>query len=343
MAFIYDLADTQELTGYVRNVPITRGENLRTFLPSVAISDLEYRFAKGGLVDPDVAQYRAFDTEAGIAKRPGIARVSGELPPLSRKVRLGEEDRLRLNSLLSGGGNGTADQRIQAIFDDAGNMARSVQARITQAVGQALYDGRVIIAENGLSATVDFGIPAGHRVTAGTVWSNVASDPITDMTSWKQTYIDTNGVEPGVMVTSTTVVNYLLKNTILKGMGGLGNLVGPILRRNTLDVIVQELGLPMIMVDDTTVRVDGVATRVIPANRVVMLPMPEEPLGSTLYGITAEALELTEAGQLQLSQAPGIVAVVDKTFDPVSIWTKAAAIALPVVANAELILTATVA
>lgn len=343
MPFVYDLVDTEELQGFVRNVPITRGENLRAFLPSREIPDLEYRFIKGGLNDPDVANFRAFDTESSIAKRAGLTRVSGELPPISRKVRLGEEDRLRLNSLLTGGGNGTAEQRAQAMFDDAANMARAVQNRITQEVGRSLYDGKVVINENGLVASVDFGIPGGHRVSAGTVWSNPASDPITEMASWQQTYIDTNGEPPGVALTSTAVVNHLLRNTIIRGMGGIGGTVGPILRRVTLDAILSDLGLPRLLVDDTTVRVNGAATRVIPADRFVYLPAGDEPLGATLYGITAEALELAEEGQIELATAPGIVAVVEKEFDPVSLWTKAAAISLPIIANAELILTADVA
>ena len=58
----------------------------------------EYRFNRGSLADVNAATFRAWDTEAPVADRQGFARVTGELPPISRKVSLGEEDRLRLRA-----------------------------------------------------------------------------------------------------------------------------------------------------------------------------------------------------------------------------------------------------
>lgn len=336
--FIYDIVDPQELQGYVRSLQFPQFEVFDRFLPDVEIDDLEYRFNKGALSDQDVAQFRTFDTEAGIATRPGVARVSGELPPISRKIRLGEEDRLRLRSLLSGGDR---TGQVRQIFADAKNMVRAVTGRIAQAKGQALYDGKVVINENGMQATVDFEIPGTHRVAAGTAWSNPAADIISDLAAWRKTYLDTNGVPPAVALTSTAVLGNMLKNTIIRAMGGAA--VGqPFLRRTYLDQIILDFGLPPLLIDDTVIKVNGVATRVIPQDRLVFLPSGDEPLGSTMWGITAEALELADEGQIELRQAPGKVAVVEKTFDPVSLWTKGAGISIPVVANADLLLTADV-
>lgn len=337
---VYDLADPQEMLGFVRNLPFSQF-TLDTILPNDMIDDIEYRFTRSDLVDQDVAPYRAWDAESAIGSRQGLARVLGEIPPVSKKIRLGEEARLRLRSLQVGGDTGAL---VNAIFDDAANMARSVTARIEQARGRAIYDGKFVVDENGFKQTIDFGIPGTHRVSAATAWSDIAAPAIENMVSWVQTYVDSNGFPPGFALTSTAVMNNLVKNTQVRTFAGLGSIAGlpPLVSQEVLASVLVAHGLPPIVVNDEVVRVGGVSTRVIPADRFVYLPPSDEPLGTTAFGITAESLELAEAGQITTEQAPGLVAVVDKTFDPVSLWTKAAAVAMPVIANARMILTADV-
>ena len=56
-------------------------------------------------------------------------------------------------------------------------------------------------------------------------------------------------------------------------------------------------------------------------------------LGATLYGTTAESME---PGYNLAGDEPGVVAGAYKSADPVAVWTKAAAIGLPVLANPDL-------
>ena len=81
---------------------------LNTVLPTRPVDDLEYRFTKGDLLDMDAATFRAFDAESPIGTRPGLSRMAGELPPISKKMRLGEEQRLRLRQLQGAGAGATA-------------------------------------------------------------------------------------------------------------------------------------------------------------------------------------------------------------------------------------------
>lgn len=337
MALIYDLVDPQELLGFVRTLAFPQF-NLNQLLPDRNIDDLEYRFNRADLVDQDMAPYRAWDTEAPIGKRQGVARVRGELPPLSKKIRLGEEERLRMRALDTGDNTPIINQ----IYDDAANMTRAIQARVEKARGEVLSLGTVTINENGMIASVDYGIPAQHKVAPGTLWSNPASTPVSDMRGWLETYVATNGVAPGRILTSTAVISNLLRNTEIRTLAGSLSGTPALVTPETVSAVFSAFGLPAMQTYDTQVRVDGVATRVIAADRLIMLPPGGEPLGNTFFGTTAEALELRSTGQIVASQAPGIVAVVDKTFDPVATWTKASAIALPVLANPSLILTADV-
>lgn len=343
MALIYDLADPQELQGFVRTAFGEAERNtfvLSQFLPNLNIDDIEYRIARGTLRDQDAAFVRSWDTESPIGNRQGVERVLGELPPISKKIRLGEEERLRRRALERG--NNT--QLVDAIFDDAANMARAVAARIEMFRGEALYAGSLTINENGVVQTIPFGRSAAFSVAPGTLWSNTgASTPIQDEQAWVSTYTDENGVGPGVAVTSTRVVNYLLLNTQYRSMAAQNGITPAFLSLSGLNQIRATYDLPPIVKYDVKTRVNGTATRVIPDDRFIYLPPAGEPLGRTFFGTTAEALELVGAQQISVDQAPGMVSVVEKTFDPVATWTKAAAVALPVLVNPNLSLAADVA
>lgn len=345
MALIYDLVDIQELQGFVRGVQQELEANqfvLNQFLPNNDIDEIEYRFTRGGLNDQDAAKVRAWDTESPIGNRQGIQRVMGELPPISKKIRLGEEERLRLRALERSDNSGIVD----AIYSDAANMARSVAARVEMFRGESLQTGKLTINENGVVATVDFARNAlmdPAALTGTAMWDDYTqSVPITNLTTWVQAYVDLNGTSPGAILTSRKVVNHLLRNSQIRTL--MGSLAGAptLISNEQLRQVMGAFDLPPIFTYDVVTRVDGTQTRVIADTKVIFLPPANEPLGATFYGTTAESIELVGAQQISSSQGPGMISVIEKTFDPVATWTKVAAVALPVLVNPNLTLAATV-
>lgn len=162
---IFEQVDPVELTGYVRDALGDLEQNkftLSQFLPTRPVDDIEYRFSRGGLGLIDSAVFRTYDAEAPIGSRPGTTRVSGELPPISRKIRQSEYDRLRLRN--------ATDEIKNAVFNDAASMMGSIAARIERARGEVLATGEVTISENGVTATVDFGRNSTHTVAATVKW-----------------------------------------------------------------------------------------------------------------------------------------------------------------------------
>jgi hypothetical protein len=324
-----DYIEPAELTGFARaaagDLEINRF-TLSRWLPNRLVDDLEYRFARGGDGLADAATFRAYDAESPIGSRPGISRVTGELPPISRKIRLSEYDRLRQRKLQEAVGD--------AIMSDAERMVQSVAARLELARGQALVTGKVTISENGVIAEADFGRAAGHTVTAAASWALAATDIIGDLNTWRDTYVANTGQEPGSIVTSRKVMGYMLRNEafrqLVATMAGTPTLVN----NNAVDNMLASHGLPPVITYDAQVRVNGSATRVIADDKVLLLPaVGSGEMGATLYGTTAESLE-PEFG-LSGSEA-GIVAGAYSTKDPVAVWTKAAAIAMPILANPDL-------
>ncbi|GAA1138405.1 major capsid protein [Nocardioides aquiterrae] len=345
MFLITDYIDPAELTGYTRAALADFEQNqftLARFLPSRNIDDLDYRFTAGGEGLVDAATFRVYDAPSPFGTRKGVQRVSGELPPISRQLRLNEYDRLRLRAAGD-------DAILNAIYADARRLARQIAARMEMARGEALYKGKIVLSENGVVATVDFGRAAGHTVTAGTAWTDTAtSTPITNLVSWVDTYVAANGEKPGVALVSTRIARLMQRNAeVINAVAGAAAERTRVTAEE-LNALLQSEGLPPIEVYDAQVNVGGSATRIIPDDRVVLAPAPGDPndpestdLGATLWGTTAEALEDEYA--IESPDQPGIVAGTYKSPDPVAVFTKASAIGLPVMANPNLTFAADVA
>lgn len=332
---LWDFIDPAELTGYIRAAQADQERNrftLSRFLPSRQVNDLVYRFNRGGQGLADAATFRTFDAESPIGSRPGMVRVSGELPPISRKIRLGEYDTLRLRA--------NSDEEIRtAIFNDAARMALAIGARMELARGEALTTGRLVLAENGVVATVDFGRSGTHTVAAGTTWSNPAAPIILDLQAWVDVYTLTNGEPPGAIIASRKVRGHIARNTEIRALAATVGGAPAIVSDAVVDQVLTAYGLPPIITYDAMVRVNGTAQRVIPEDKITFVPSDVSQLGAVMYGVTAEA---TEKGYNLAGAEPGVVAGAYTTDDPVARWTKAAAIALPVLANPDLTFTADV-
>lgn len=343
MALVLDLADPQELAGYVRGIQLEEERNrfqLAAYLPNRNIDEIEWRVTTGALRDPDVAPVRAWDTESPIGSRQGLTRLFGELPPISKKMRLGEEERLRRRMIDRGGDSA---ELVAAIYDDAAQLVRSILGRIEQMRGEVLETGQIVINENGVQQTVNFGRKGAHSVTAAVKWDvSATAAPIADMRSWVQTYIDTNGVAPAFGLTSTQAISALMLVQEIRSLATTVSGAPSLVTLATVQSVFAAFGLPPFVPYDTQVRVAGVSTRVTNAKKVTLMPPSGEPLGNTFFGTTAESLELVEARAIANDQAPGMIATVHKHDDPVSTWTKVGAIALPTTPNPDLTLTATV-
>lgn len=335
-----------EITGYVREALADFNINqftLSQFLPDDNIGDIEYRVAAGGTGLADAATYRAYDAEAAIGRRQPLSSIIGELPPISLKARLGEYDRLRLMKVT--------DAKLRdALFNDAKKLTKDVAARVELARGQTLTTGTTPIPE--LGVTVDWKRASAHTVTASVLWSSTSADPLSDLMTWRDTYLATNGVDPGSLVVSRQVWNLLLRNQAIRNQvfGGQSQYVGgnqsSIVNQAALNQVLLSQGLPQITLYQSQINVNGTAAKVIPSNVVLYLPAPaatpdDTQLGATFWGQTAESMD--PRFNLDEGDQPGLVAGEYTEEDPISVWTKVAGINLPVMPNPNLSFAATVA
>lgn len=337
MTIIDDYVDPIELTGYVREVPQPSNLMLAQFLPDKNIGNVEAAIDQVTRTNR-AAMFRSWDAETPIGQRDSFQRSKIKLPPLGEKLPVAEQETLMLERVRTGGDN--RNGYVQAIYDDAATLAGNVRRRMEVARGDVLVDGKFTLAgENHLTLEADFGMPAEHKVTAATPWSDHAdATPLLNLKAWIDAYVDANGERPGKIVTSNTVINNLLLAAEIRDLFNRGTTLtgGPnLLTTVQLNQVLQAYGIPPLIEYNTKINVDGSNVRVIPEDRLIMLPENASDLGYTAWGVTAESLRLA-TGQnpgLLFEELPGLVGMTMLTGDPIQTWTKVAAVGMPLITD----------
>ncbi len=343
MAIVFDGPVTPDaLTSFVREVPSPAEQVLSSILPDRTLNRNTVDLSELTRTNR-TARFRAFDARLHVSRRDISTLKQVKLPALSSSLSVGEYERLQLEFARLGGTNQSAI--VDAIYDDATILTREVRARMEQARGDVLTDGKFTLAgEGNLSMEADFGVPANHIVAPGILWSSTGTATmIADITAWVNVYIASNGSRPNGMIVSTRVMNYMLQNAEVRSLAA--SLAGTpgLVTRPSLDAALSAFGLPPVaLVYDTQVDVDDTTVKVIPDDRLILFG---DNVGYTAWGISATALELAQAAQTDISfaDAPGIVGVVIKEGPPFRQFSFVDAVGMPVIENPRRLLIADVA
>lgn len=325
-----------------------------TWLPNRSHDDVEYEYITGANNIPVMAHVIGWDSEAPIAGREAQgARVFGELPPIKRKRRISEKEIIRFMTPRTG----TADQQaaLRQVLTGISGLVASIQARVEWLRMQALSEDVVIYDEGGIKIQFDYGLNdqyqidlvtqtdgAGTSVAAdyGPAWSDVENaTPLTDLMTLCQKIQDETGVRPATLLCSRKYANYLLTNDQIKGWTYQTTAPDRPMQPGEVQATMDRYDLPRIHTYDVTVGAeagDGTVTQVRPMrqNAAVLLP-GSVPIGNTLWGPTAESRALIGTPYQQM--APGLWASTYGTDEPPGEWSKAVAVAFPVLPNAHLL------
>jgi hypothetical protein len=344
MGIFFDApVEPDALTTYVRNVPADTGFRLTDLFPT--------RVHPNNTVDTAeitrtnrTARFRAFDGRLHVSSRDTGSIKQFKLPAVSSSLSMGEYERLQLLFAQTGGTNQAAI--ANAVYNDATNLTREVQARIEQAWGDVLTDGKLTIDEEGYITEADYGVPGSQIVSAGTAYTTIATaTALADFITWCDTYNTNNGFLPGYFQTSLRVMRLLQQNAqIINAIAGAAATRSRVTNQEVADLFSSE-GLPQALPPyDTNVDVDGTTTRVIADDKIMFFPPNLADLGHNAVGISATALELVNAAQSDLSfeEAAGIVGVVIKEGPPFRQFTFIDSVQAPVLDNAKLLMVADV-
>ena len=308
--------------------------SLSEFLPNTMVDDLVVRLSADSNGLSEAAEFRAYDAETPIGSTPGGKRVTVELPALGQKVRVSEYDQLRQR------GNANPEIVKNSIGRAAVRTARSVADRMELMRGQVLATGKATINENQFIGESDFGRDEDMAVTAATPWGNAGSaTPMTDLMALVEAYTDKNGEAPGTLVLSKRAHASLMRADEIRGMMTTPTAPGMVSAQFVSDTFAA-YGLPQILVYDRRVRVGGQSVRVLDEDKALLLPSEGSALGATFWGTTLEATDPNYG--VAEDDRPGIVVGALKDYDPMGVWVHASAIGMPVLADANLAMAATV-
>ena len=350
MPDMINIVDPLELTGFIRELVDAEISGLATYLPNQFRLVLDYEFNLAERERPKVAHYRAFDAESDLTSRPGFSKVTGSIPPLSRKMLLSEADRTRLN--LAFASNDIKSQYLRdLVFNDAERITKEILARIELARGSVLSSGTVTFtSEEALLTTVNYndGASAVQTNTAAILWTTAnaaTATPLADMRAWMQTYADNNSDDlPIVGLTSRTAINRAMATTEVRALfqNQAGNSPSFITEGN-FATLLSQYGIPPLVEYRTRFNVDGTVTRVLNENTIVWLPAADvDTFGETMFGVGSDSLDLVEMGGMDISAAPGLTGRAWKTIDPPQNWTRVGGLALPVLKDPKRIMVSTV-
>jgi hypothetical protein len=347
MAIFFDAPVTPEaLTTFVRRVPTPAANALSLLFPVEYKDSNTYDFAE--IVQKNrTAKYRSYDGSVHVSARDAGSQKRVPLAPLSSSIGIGEYERLQLEFARTGG---TYTQALAtAIYNDGENLTREILNRLELAWGDVLTDGKLTIDENGFASEADYGMPANHAVTpAAAAWTDTTnSKPLTDMLAWSDVWNATNGTRPASLLTSLRQLRLLQKNKeVIDAVHGATQGRTRVTVTELNDLLAAE-SLPTVLEPyDAQLSVDDINTRVIPDDKVIFLPADLSTLGSTVFGLSATALELLNSGKADFSfeDVPGIVGVVIKEDSvPFRQMTYVDAVGQPILKDARNLLVADVA
>lgn len=325
---VLELFNQKEVLNYLkeRKFPAMMGEEL---FPEVKKQSLEFEMLTNASKTPVIASVHGFDTESEIGQREAEKKAI-ELALIKRKMQLKEKEIIALESPRN---DAERQSLMKDVYNDFDNLVESVRARVEKMRMDVIANGVITLDENGLSASIDYGVPTENKVT-NVDWSSATANPINDMIAWANRLDQT----PGRVITSNTILAKILSNK---------NVTNALFGKDTtrlasvgeLNTYLESLGLPKIYTYDKKYRkleANGTYTkhRYFPEDKFVMLP--SETLGETVYGPTAEEIRLQRDPSVDVRTVGKIFACMyEEGKDPVSTWEKAVATALPALSCAE--------
>lgn len=331
MARIDELFNTKELLNYyrVKKQPAMLGD---TLFPARKIQDIKFDMITGANGLPVSASIHAFDTETELASREVLQKGAAELALIKRKISIGEREIIAINNPRM-----DSEQKalVMELFKDGDKMVESVQTRIEAMRMELLSSGEININENNVAVKLDYKVPSSNKKRFN--WSDPkTANPLEDIKTLADAVEDASGTKPTRILTSSKVLNKILAcESVKKAIFGVN--FDKIATRKDLNSLLESMELPQVAVYNAKYKVQNAngkytTKRYFPENILSMFA--ENALGETIYGLTAEEIELLGSNKMEEAKMVGNIFVgVEKEGDPVRRYTKAVATALPTLEN----------
>ena len=321
MAITDALIDSKDLLSFSQNYGINRGYVGQRIFPDIKTDNLEAELYNMSRVNqlPTLAMVHAFDAEAAIGNRPALDKYNFEKLLIKEKINQGERTQILLNKGV------VKTELVRYIYDDMNLMGNNVIAKAEKLKIDVLTTGKIVLNENNVSMTIDYGVPAGNKKSYD--WGSPDHDILGDI----QEMVDTADTTIAKAVTSRMVVRYMQKNKGIQAAINSALGVGTFIGEAQLNELMQRMFGFSIEIDEDRYAVatisSGAVTRTaakfFPDGKFVLVP----EIGVGLWGPTPEELEY---GPYTDKNSKQFVTLTQwKTPDPVAVWSKATGLVIP--------------
>jgi hypothetical protein len=347
MGINLDHATAVELTGAARAAADAFDAQmpLAGYLPARENTTLSYSFDATGNTPVDVASFRSFDTEAPYGQLGPRITKEGKLPPISRKLPVSEYTELQFINNLSA--------LVDKLGDYAAKLGVSIAARLEIARVEAVLTGGLTLAENGITAMINYGRDASLTVpglAAAAQWDQSTATPVDNLIAWRELVrLASKGGLPTGLMLSNRVMTALMGNPqiISYALGRSSDLPSKVSQDQVREVLRGYAGITTVTVADEVYSRYNFGRTVFPTDQIALLPPAgglviggDGPLGTTDFGVPAEALQPSYG--IGESERAGIFAGAFDRSDPEGLDVLVSAIALPLLQRANTTLGATV-
>lgn len=336
---IEDLLTDRQLIDYVKEYPAEPG-GLEGLFPTRVVDDFEADFIMGAYSQPVMAELYAFDTPTELGQREAYGQGTLSLYLIKEKMKLDEREIMRLARPRS---DFEQQEAIRRIFNDVDAIKNRIEQRIEWMRYQVLQTGKFEYKGNGITTSIDFGIPTDHK--GDFTWSNDTADILQDISdTCDKIQLDT-GFRPEHMIMSRKWLMQIVKNKTIRS-ALLGTEAAKLITPIELNQELARLGLPTISIDEKQYATQKVVTdkkgnarlqkeyhKFLDPDTVIFLP--SGIMGETIRGLTPEGEGLSSNGGITVETAGQTVITHYKDVDPVAHYVKGSATAMVTFPYAE--------
>src|SRR5699024_1376385 len=223
-----------------------------------------------------IAAMIGYGAEPPVVDRDAVATQLAEGAKMGLKYIATEEELLALNQARSTGEKSAMVERLTTKGID---LVQALQRRVDVAKIEAIAKGTFNYNKNGVKIEVGFKIPSENKVvlTGDNTWANPEHDVIGDLLDWNDSYVETNGTSPDVILMTRETQALLMKNAVIVAEAGRPDGVTRV-NVDELNSVLGGYGLPSIqLVTERSITVKDIYTgqdetiEFFPKNRVVMV------------------------------------------------------------------------
>lgn len=348
MNSIYEIFTAGAMGMYWREINANQSPYLfQALFPAKKKRGLKLKWIKGYKRLPIELMPSAFDAKPTLRDRIGVQLEQTRMPFFREAMRIGEEDRQQLLTLLDTNQQYVQDIIIQ-IFDDVTSLVGSALVTAEKMAMQLLVDATISVKardDSGLAVAYEYNYdPSGEWASQNVVkltgtsdkWSDHEnSKPIKDILTIKRK-AKAKGVVLRRAILTTNTWLHLMENKSIKMDINITSGQNIILTDADLEsYLLKKTGIQFVLYDNMYQGEDGSDKQFYPDGYVSFLP--DGTLGNMWYGTTPEEADLMSGNKdAEVSIVnTGVAILTKKESLPVNVITSVSQIVLPSFENME--------